>query len=63
MALKMDKWPKNFDISIEPARLFIHTKLNYLAASADGLIGNEAILEIKYSQSTYKRVYAGRSCK
>ncbi|VVC39032.1 Restriction endonuclease type II-like,YqaJ viral recombinase,Exonuclease, phage-type/RecB, C- [Cinara cedri] len=42
---------KKFDFKIEPAGLFIHTKLNYLAASPDGLIGKDAIVEIKCPQS------------
>lgn len=42
---------KKFDVKIEPAGLFIHIKLNYLAASPDGLIGKDAIIEIKCPQS------------
>ncbi|KAE9524511.1 hypothetical protein AGLY_015099 [Aphis glycines] len=42
---------KKFDVKIETAGLFIHTKLNYLAASPDGLIGKDAIVEMKCPQS------------
>lgn len=45
---------KKFDVKIEPAGLFIHSKLNYLAASSDGLIGKDAIVEIKCPQSIKK---------
>jgi len=54
--LKINQWPKEnlkkkIDILIEPARLFIHTTLNYLAKSTDGLISKNAIIEIKCPQS------------
>lgn len=44
-----------FNISIKSAGLFIHKTLNYLAASPDGLIGNDGIIEIKcpYSIKDY----------
>ncbi|KAL5236459.1 hypothetical protein ACI65C_003869 [Semiaphis heraclei] len=42
---------KIYNIKIESAGLFIHTALNYLAASPDGLIGKDAIIEIKCPQS------------
>jgi len=42
---------KKYNIKIESAGLFIHTALNYLAASPDGLIGKDAIIEIKCPQS------------
>jgi hypothetical protein len=53
MALKMTKrdFEKKCDVKIEPAGLFIHNKLNYLAASPDALIGKDAIVEIKCPQS------------
>jgi len=42
---------KQYSKKIEPAGLFIHRTLYYLAASPDGLIGKDSIIEIKCPQS------------
>lgn len=42
-----DAFQKSIKETIEPAGLFIHKEKPYLAASPDGLIGKNAILEIK----------------
>jgi len=42
---------ENLRITIKPAGLFIHKTLHYLAASPDGLINEDSILEIKCPSS------------
>jgi len=42
---------ENLGITIKSAGLFIHKTLHYLAASPDGLINEDSILEIKCPSS------------
>lgn len=46
-SLARNEFQKNIKEKIEPAGLFIHKNKPYLAASPDGLIGKDGILEIK----------------
>lgn len=41
-----------YNLKVLPAGLFVDFNLPFLAASPDGLIGNDAIIEIKYPYST-----------
>lgn len=42
-----EQYEKEMNVKIEPCGIFIDEDLNYLSAKPDGLIGEDAIVEVK----------------
>ncbi|KAK9685425.1 YqaJ-like viral recombinase domain [Popillia japonica] len=52
--MALQKFATEYDISIAPAGLFVDTDYGYIGVSPDGLVGEDALVEVKCSYKLFR---------